>query len=195
MMMGLLFAGLLWTQTASAQGPSTKLKIGDNAPEIALPTPDGDTLTLSKVNRRAYVIVDFWASWCGPCRRANPVLVEMMKSLEGVKFKDARNGIKVFSVSLDRNADAWVKGIEKDELYWKEHVSDLKHWSSDAAAEYGVRSIPQVFLISPEGKVLANYNNIYQLKKEIEKLVEESALEGKKKTKRKTKKYKDTKEQ
>ncbi len=93
-----------------------------------------------------YVLVDFWASWCGPCRRENPNVVKLYEKYGGDKFE-------ILGVSLDSNKDRWIQAIEKDNLQWK-HVSDLKKWSSAAAADYGVRSIPFTVLIDPEGKVI-----------------------------------------
>jgi len=175
-----IIAGIGISKSNWAQRPNQKIKIGTIAPEIALPNPDGDTIKLSEVNKKAYVIVDFWASWCGPCRRANPTLVELMQKVEGVKLKDAKNGIQVYSVSLDRNKDAWLKGKETDNLFWNNHVSDLKFWDSEAAADWGVTYIPQVFLINPEGEVIGHYANIHALKNDIEKLLKENNKKRKK---------------
>ncbi len=145
-----------------------KIKIGAPAPDIALPSPDGTIYRLSDL-RGKVVLLDFWASWCGPCRRENPHVVQVYK-----KYKD--RGFTVFSVSLDgvdsrtaarfsskeqldafvqRSKERWVKAIEDDGLEWPYHVSDLKKWDSSAAALYGVRSIPKSFLIDREGKIVA----------------------------------------
>lgn len=94
------------------------------------------------------VYIDFWASWCGPCRRENPNVVNLYK-----QYKD--KGFEVFSVSLDRSRDAWMKAINDDGLIWKSHVSDLKHWGNEAAQLYGVTSIPRTILLDREGKVIA----------------------------------------
>jgi len=119
---------------------------GNEAKEIALPNPEGDTLRLSDY-RGKVVLIDFWASWCGPCRRENPNVVNVYN-----KYKD--KGFEVFSVSLDRTMDAWVKAIEQDNLTWEGHVSDLKFWQSEAAKAYGVSSIPFTVLIDEEGKII-----------------------------------------
>src|SRR5690554_350309 len=119
---------------------------GNVAQEIALPNPEGDTLKLSDY-RGKVVLIDFWASWCGPCRRENPNVVNVYN-----KYKD--KGFEVFSVSLDRTMDAWVKAIEQDNLTWEGHVSDLKFWQSEAAKAYGVSSIPFTVLIDEEGKII-----------------------------------------
>ncbi|MDL2309335.1 AhpC/TSA family protein [Bacteroidales bacterium OttesenSCG-928-B11] len=127
--------------------PAVSTSIGAKAPEIAFSNPEGKVMKLSDL-RGKYVLIDFWASWCGPCRRENPHVVSMYN-----KYKD--KGFDVFSVSLDRTKDAWVKAIETDKLTWPNHVSDLKHWASEAAKIYGVNSIPATFLVDKEGRIIA----------------------------------------
>lgn len=117
------------------------------APNIALRNTNGDTVELKSLQGN-YVLLDFWASWCGPCRAENPNVVELYK-----KYHD--KGFEVFSVSLDTNTDQWKKAIEKDGLIWKSHVSDLIGWNSSAAQLYHVQSIPNTFLIDKTGKVIA----------------------------------------
>ena len=119
---------------------------GAMAPEINLPTPEGKTLALSSL-RGKYVLLDFWASWCGPCRQENPNVVRAYN-----KFKD--KGFTIYSVSLDQDKAKWVKAIESDGLTWN-HVSDLASWNSVAGAAYGIKSIPQSFLIDPKGRIIA----------------------------------------
>jgi len=117
------------------------------APEIELPSTDGSTKKLSDL-RGNVVLIDFWASWCKPCRQENPNVVRVYN-----EYKD--KGFTVFSVSLDDDKSRWVNAIEADNLLWPNHVSDLQGWSSSAAAAYGVNSIPATFLIDGEGKVIA----------------------------------------
>ena len=122
------------------------LMMGGDAPEITLNTPEGTSLSLSSYKGKV-TLIDFWASWCGPCRRENPHVVELYQ-----KYKN--KGFDILGVSLDSNKDAWVAAIAKDGLQWK-HVSDLGGWGSSAAKLYGVTSIPQTFLLDKNGKIMA----------------------------------------
>ncbi|PRY15631.1 peroxiredoxin [Pontibacter ummariensis] len=126
--------------------PYRSTAVGQVAPDITLPTPDGGSKSLSSL-RGKYVLVDFWASWCGPCRKENPNVVAMYN-----QYKD--KGFEIFGVSLDQSKDKWLAAIEKDQLSWP-HVSDLKGWESSAAQLYNVTAIPQTVLIDPEGKIIA----------------------------------------
>lgn len=123
------------------------VNVGQPAPEIALPNPDGEIMRLSDLKGKV-VLLDFWASWCGPCRRANPHVVSIYN-----KYKD--DGFTVFSVSLDRNGQKqrWINAIEQDNLTWESHVSDLKFWQSEPARRYGVTAIPATFLLDREGVI------------------------------------------
>lgn len=120
--------------------------VGADAPEISLPTPSGETLALSSLKGK-YVLLDFWASWCGPCRQENPNVVKTYAA-----YKDY--GFEILGVSLDKDKNAWLKAIENDKLVWK-HVSDLQYWNSVAAQAYGVNAIPMTFLVGPDGKIVA----------------------------------------
>lgn len=136
-------------KNGQAQGDGESINVGMAAPDISLPDPNGKVRSLSSMKGKV-VLLDFWASWCGPCRRANPHVVEMYK-----KYKD--KGFDVFSVSLDKQdgKQKWIDAIKQDGLIWPNHVSDLQFWDSAPAATYGVRSIPKTFLIGKDGKIVA----------------------------------------
>ncbi|MEQ9287504.1 MAG: TlpA disulfide reductase family protein [Cyclobacteriaceae bacterium] len=123
-----------------------KLAVGSPAPEISLPNPDGEIVSLSSLKGK-YVMIDFWAAWCRPCRMENPNVVRMYN-----EYND--KGFEVFGVSLDRTKDAWVKAIKDDGLKWTQ-VSDLKYFESEAAATYSIQAIPATYLIGPDGNILA----------------------------------------
>lgn len=130
------------TQMAAAQS----FIIGAEAPDFAQKTPEGEDLKLSDL-RGKVVLVDFWASWCGPCRRENPNVVRMYE-----KYKD--KGFEILGVSLDKQEGRWLQAIEQDKLTWPQ-VSDLKGWQNEVAALYSVRSIPSTVLVDAEGKIMA----------------------------------------
>ena len=116
------------------------------APEIALKDPNGKEIKLSSL-RGNVVLVDFWASWCSPCRRENPNVVKMYN-----KYKN--KGFTVYSVSLDKDAEAWKRAIKADGLIWPNHVSDLKEWETPLKDLYGFNSIPYTVLVGKDGKIL-----------------------------------------
>lgn len=142
------------------------IQIGDPAPEITLNSTEDKPVSLSSL-RGKIVLIDFWASWCGPCRQENPNVVRVYN-----KFKD--KGFEIFSVSLDRDKMAWVKAIEKDGLVWPNHVSDLKYWQSAAAQTYGVNGIPATFLLDKDGKVIAKNLRGEALERKLEEVLKTS---------------------
>jgi thiol-disulfide isomerase/thioredoxin len=155
-------------QQYQAQMAQELVRIGADAPDISLPSPSGRKYKLSDLKGKV-VLLDFWASWCGPCRRENPNVVSVYN-----KYKD--KGFTIFSVSLDgvdesirqrlaspqelqnvlnTTRQQWTQAIKDDNLSWEYHVSDLRRWDSAAADMYGVRGIPRAFMINREGKIVA----------------------------------------
>lgn len=145
------------------------VSIGNKAPDFEGTTPEGKNIKLSD-HFGKYLLLDFWASWCGPCRQENPNLV---KSYE--KYHD--KGFDIFAVSLDKNKEAWLKGIKDDNLSWT-HVSDLAFWQSAAAKLYGVRAIPANVLIDPNGVIVGRNLRGEALNKKLEELLGNSTAKN-----------------
>ncbi|MGE5393332.1 MAG: TlpA family protein disulfide reductase [Candidatus Saccharibacteria bacterium] len=145
------------------------VNIGNKAPEIIEKSTDGKELKLSSLKGKV-VLIDFWASWCGPCRQENPKVVEAYNKYKDAKFQNGK-GFTVFSVSLDKNAESWKQAIVKDKLDWPYHVSDLKWWESKYATIYGVRSIPANFLIDGDGIIVDKSLRGPALEEAIKKLM------------------------
>jgi len=139
--------GQIKNASSSSAASNSNIAVGKMAPEISLPNINGETKTLSSL-RGKVVLLDFWASWCGPCRKENPNVVAIYK-------KYASKGFDVFSVSLDYKKAPWEAAIKKDGLVWNNHVSDLGGWRSAVVPIYEIESIPFPVLIDKEGKIVA----------------------------------------
>jgi thiol-disulfide isomerase/thioredoxin len=150
-------------------GSNSKPKIGTKAPDIELVSPKGKTIKLSKLKGKV-VLIDFWASWCGPCRRENPNVVEAYEKYNKTKFKGGK-GFEILSVSLDKKKEPWIKAIKKDGLTWSNHG-----WDKDkvASKDYYVTSIPTAYLIDGNGIIVASGSSLrgIGLHLELDKLVE-----------------------
>lgn len=153
---------MMQQQQQQPSASATKFQAGQSVPEISLPTPSGETMNLSDLKGKI-VLIDFWASWCRPCRAENPNVVRMYN-----KYKN--KGFEIFGVSLDRTKDAWVQAIEQDKLTWH-HVSDLQFWGSEAAQAYGVNAIPYTVLLDKQGKVIAENLRGPSLESKLEELL------------------------
>ena len=130
----------------AALAATAVVKIGEEAPDITQKNPSGKVLSLKQL-RGKVVLIDFWASWCGPCRKENPMVVQIYKKYQPM-------GFEIFSVSLDQDKQKWEEAIAQDQLSWPWHVSDLGGWNAAPAKLYGVGSIPYTVLIDKDGKVI-----------------------------------------
>ena len=138
------------------------VQIGKTAPEFSLPDTAGVSVSLSDF-RGKYVLLDFWASWCPPCRRENPNVVKAFQ-----EYKD--KNFTIIGISLDNNKDKWMKAIADDNLAWR-HVSDLKYWDSEIPALYGVRGIPANILLDPNGVIIARNITGEDLHKTLQEVI------------------------
>lgn len=153
-----VLAGLMACLSLSAQ-----LKKGQAAPEIRLPGLADSAIALSSLKGKV-VLLDFWASWCGPCRQNSPNLVKLYK-----RYHDA--GFEIFSVSIDRDKNAWKRAIEQDKLDPWVHVVDLAAWNAQSTLDYGIEAIPATFLIDKDGVIKAVNKDGRELDYEIGRLV------------------------
>ncbi len=168
----LTLAGCNRNKAVKKTKPTTEigLEIGKMAPDLAFSSPDDKVITLSSL-RGKLVLVDFWASWCLPCRMENPNIVKVYKKYKDGNFTEGK-GFDIYSVSLDTKRSRWTTAIEEDGMVWESHVSDLKGWYSDAAKIYQISAIPCNFLINGDGVIIALNLRAETLESEIKSLMQ-----------------------
>ncbi len=138
-----------------------KFSDGELAPDFTSTRPDGSSMTLSDY-RGDYVLLDFWGSWCLPCRKENPQLVQLHKKYKEARFQDA-SAFTMVSVAIEMNPKAWKAAIAKDGLAWPNHVSTVSRFKDPVAQLYGVREIPTKYLIGPQGNVLSVNQSVAEI--------------------------------
>ena len=155
-----------WVKTLTDHVSSVRrTEIGQPFTDITLKSPDDQPISISDyAGKGKYVLLDFWASWCGPCRKANPQVVELYN-----RYKS--KGFEIVGISLDRGKKEWVEAIKNDQLSWP-HMSDLNYWQSAAAKLYSVNSIPHTILLDKNGKIIAKGLHVEELKKKLAELID-----------------------
>lgn len=153
-------------QQNPASRKNGKYSVGMEAPDIQMEDPEGNKRSLHDL-RGKVVMIDFWASWCGPCRRENPNVVAAYQRYN-------KDGFEIFSVSLDKDKTKWVRAIQQDGLLWPNHVSDLQGWNNAASRDYGVSSIPHTILVGRDGKIIATHLRGAALEAKLAELFEEA---------------------
>ena len=160
----LVWFGIKWYKTPGVAS-------GVPAPNFRSVTPAGDSLGLNDLKEN-WVLIDFWGSWCGPCRSANKQLVELYNIYKNKEFSDAK-GFTILSVGIETDKEKWINAIKNDGLEWPHHVSSLNRFNDPVALLYGIREIPATILVSPNGNILGinlGFNQINaQLSKSLKK--------------------------
>ena len=157
------------SQTTQTVQPTIGLNLGNKAPEIAFKNLNDSVIALSSIKGKL-ILIDFWASWCGPCRGENPSVVKAYQNFKNKKFKGG-NGFTVYSVSLDLDKTKWKQAIEKDKLAWPYHVSDLLMWNSSVVSQYAIQGIPYNVLVNENGIIINKNLRGEQLITSLEKLI------------------------
>jgi thiol-disulfide isomerase/thioredoxin len=158
-------AALFGQKKANLEG----IEMGDKAPEIELPNVNGEDFKLSQLEGKL-VLVNFWASWCAPCRKKSPEMIEIFEKYKDTDFEDGESGFEIVNVSLDKNQVAWENSIEKDGIGAFMNVGDMKGWKSATAKTYNIRKIPSSVLLDGKGKIIALNMSTQDLNKKLKRM-------------------------
>jgi len=145
------------------------IEVGMQAPQINLPTAEGENFDLNQLKGKL-VFVNFWASWCAPCRKKSPYLVDIYKVYKDKEFDDGERGFEMVYVSLDKNEELWKRNIEKDGIGELINVGDMKGWRCAAAQTYSIKRIPSSVLLDGESRIIAMNLSTKELKKKLKNL-------------------------
>ncbi len=154
---------------------SESLVVGQKAPEIAYPTIDGEDFSLSQLQGKV-VLVNFWASWCAPCRKKSPELLEIYHKYKDTEFEDGESGFDIVCFSIDKNMEIWKRSVEKDQIADFVHVIDLKGMKAEVAKAYNVKRIPYGVLLDGNGTIIEINLSTKELNKKLKRLKRNSFL-------------------
>ena len=160
-----LLAANVFGQKENLEG----IEIGTKAPEISLATVDGEMMKLSQLQGKL-VLINFWASWCAPCRKKSPDLRAIFNEYQDADFEDGEKGFEIFNVSLDKNEIGWKNSIRNDSVGDFINVGDMKGWNCTAAKTYNIRRIPTSLLLDGTGKIIAINLHTRDLEKKLKRM-------------------------
>lgn len=170
----IVFVILLSEGTFAQKKPNLYgIYVGDQAPEIEMPTVTGDDFNLSQLQGKL-VLLNFWASWCAPCRKKAPDFLEIHAKYKDEAFDDGETGFEMVYVSLDKNQLAWESSIKKDQIEAFIHIGDMKGWKCEAAQTYNIKRLPTTVLINGDGKIIATDLSTQELKKKLKRMKKSS---------------------